>query len=620
MTAPRRLLVAAVVAARRARRRRAGARRRHSAAGRPRRRSALAGHCETAARCGRQGLRWRPGALPAGDRLLSFEVAYVWRSCARPPAGGARSPPARGRRRSRPGATSSRTPTPAAGSSSSRRRPRSSRPTRRRSRSGSCARLGSVTTAGTVARLPARPGACDGVRERPAAAEHRLGEERFAVSAPHFNAADGRPRFATASTGAPGRTCRPGRVVATGRLGLGSHRIAVRASNSAGTTTRRFALEGRAPPRRARRVPGDVLVPPHLDSTGHPMRWDWQIGRVAPLERTGAGAVDLYDIDGFLTTRGPGAGAPHDAGRRARCRTRGPPATSTWPGRTTGRTAPRRRAASRPARSARSTTATRRSGGSTCAACPRSCRARRADRACAPERGSTRSRSTTSTASTRRRRRGFSSRGATSRTSSPVSYNRIHRARHDRPVEELGPPRLVGPPLHRRRGRRGVLPVRRVLLRPARREPAVRVRVHRPWRGASMRLRLPPPHSASGWGRPSTARTGSCAARGRRAVRAIGSRPTATGCMRRQTGSRPSSSTSTSTARSSGRARPDADRPPSRAGTARICVVVLPQSGGTRTGLSRSPDGLRPPEEWPSSPTGRRSACVCVTTPAGSSS
>ena len=33
------------------------------------------------------------------------------------------------------------------------------------------------------------------------------------------------------------------------------------------------------------------------------MRWDWQIGRVAPLERTGAGAVDLYDIDGFLTTR-----------------------------------------------------------------------------------------------------------------------------------------------------------------------------------------------------------------------------------------------------------------------------------------------------------------------------
>ena len=32
------------------------------------------------------------------------------------------------------------------------------------------------------------------------------------------------------------------------------------------------------------------------------MRWDWQIGRVTPLQRTGA-AVDIYDIDGFLTTR-----------------------------------------------------------------------------------------------------------------------------------------------------------------------------------------------------------------------------------------------------------------------------------------------------------------------------
>ncbi len=33
------------------------------------------------------------------------------------------------------------------------------------------------------------------------------------------------------------------------------------------------------------------------------MRWDWQIGRVTPLQRTGRRAVDIYDIDGFLTTR-----------------------------------------------------------------------------------------------------------------------------------------------------------------------------------------------------------------------------------------------------------------------------------------------------------------------------
>ena len=33
------------------------------------------------------------------------------------------------------------------------------------------------------------------------------------------------------------------------------------------------------------------------------MRWDWQIGRVTPLQRTGRNAVDIYDIDGFLTAR-----------------------------------------------------------------------------------------------------------------------------------------------------------------------------------------------------------------------------------------------------------------------------------------------------------------------------
>jgi len=32
------------------------------------------------------------------------------------------------------------------------------------------------------------------------------------------------------------------------------------------------------------------------------MRWDWQIGRTVPLQRTGRSAVDIYDIDGFLTT------------------------------------------------------------------------------------------------------------------------------------------------------------------------------------------------------------------------------------------------------------------------------------------------------------------------------
>jgi len=33
------------------------------------------------------------------------------------------------------------------------------------------------------------------------------------------------------------------------------------------------------------------------------MRWDWQIGRTFPRQRTGRRAVDIYDVDGFLTTR-----------------------------------------------------------------------------------------------------------------------------------------------------------------------------------------------------------------------------------------------------------------------------------------------------------------------------
>ena len=67
------------------------------------------------------------------------------------------------------------------------------------------------------------------------------------------------------------------------------------------------------------------------------MRWDWQIGRVTPLQRTGARAVDIYDIDGFLTTR-PEVRQIHTTWQAPRWRTRRPFATSIWPGRTTGRT------------------------------------------------------------------------------------------------------------------------------------------------------------------------------------------------------------------------------------------------------------------------------------------
>ena len=33
------------------------------------------------------GLSWRPGPLPRGDRLLTFEVGYAWQACTAPAAG-----------------------------------------------------------------------------------------------------------------------------------------------------------------------------------------------------------------------------------------------------------------------------------------------------------------------------------------------------------------------------------------------------------------------------------------------------------------------------------------------------------------------------------------------------
>ena len=91
----------------------------------------------------------------------------------------------------------------------------------------------------------------------------------------------------------------------TGTLGVGKHWVTIRTQNTAGTTERAFAWRVTPLPAPVPCIPragGTCFYPPHLDDTGRPMRWDWQIGRVAPLERTGVHAVDLYDVDGFLTT------------------------------------------------------------------------------------------------------------------------------------------------------------------------------------------------------------------------------------------------------------------------------------------------------------------------------
>jgi hypothetical protein len=124
--------------------------------------------------------------------------------------------------------------------------------------------------------------------------------ERFQVAAPHFNAADGTPVVRFRVDARRWQRLPKGGVFTTGTLGLGSHRVRVRVRNRAGATARSFSW--RVVPLPRPRPCGDCWHPPHLDRTGHPMRWDWQIGRVTPLERTGARAVDIYDIDGFLTT------------------------------------------------------------------------------------------------------------------------------------------------------------------------------------------------------------------------------------------------------------------------------------------------------------------------------
>jgi hypothetical protein len=100
---------------------------------------------------------------------------------------------------------------------------------------------------------------------------------------------------------------RPAKYIAdTGQLSVGSHTIAIRGSNSNGTSAPiSFTWNVVAMPAAIGCQGSSCWHPPHLDSTGLPMRWDWQIQVDAthPLtQRTGAAAVDMYDIDGFNTT------------------------------------------------------------------------------------------------------------------------------------------------------------------------------------------------------------------------------------------------------------------------------------------------------------------------------
>ncbi len=247
-----------------------------------------------------RGLRWRPGSLPAGDRLLSFEVGYSWRSChAGTCVAGADStatPFAAQRyivghadagRRLRVAVTATEVVQTAASNFTFK----VLRVTRR------------VTTPGLVAAYPGgrRPVSefVNGLPERTTGSP----QEYFQLDPAHFRSADGpvvrRYRIdhrAWQPVPAHG-------VFFTGRLRPGRHLVRVLTSDRAGRSTLSFGWRVTALPAPLA-CRGTCWYPPHLNKAGHPMRWDWQIGRTFPLKRTGRRSVDIYDIDGFLTTRG----------------------------------------------------------------------------------------------------------------------------------------------------------------------------------------------------------------------------------------------------------------------------------------------------------------------------
>lgn len=124
-------------------------------------------------------------------------------------------------------------------------------------------------------------------------AETASTRERFDLSPPHANRADGRVTVACTIDRRPfSRACGRSLSYLTPDLRLGRHTVRVRVSNAAGTqvTSYSWKVVPLPPPTPCR----SCFKPPHLDSTGHPMSWDWQLqGRLVFRK------VDMFDIDGF---------------------------------------------------------------------------------------------------------------------------------------------------------------------------------------------------------------------------------------------------------------------------------------------------------------------------------
>jgi hypothetical protein len=258
------------------------------------------------------GLSWSKPRLPRGMTMLSFEVAYTWQSCA---ASG---------KDCKAAADSTATPFAArayvVGHADTGRRLRvtetvsevvqtqastfSFQVVRR-----SVSRLAIVAIHAYPRGKAPASAFVNGTPERLTSSA----EEYFQVSAPHENLADGPAKQWYRIGQGPWRPMPARRVFYTGTLRVGPQQVAVRTANRAGMTVITFGwrvIPLPAPvacalsPTSARVASrsGGCWYPQHRASNGKPMRWDWQIGRVTPLERTGSSAVDIYDIDGFLTT------------------------------------------------------------------------------------------------------------------------------------------------------------------------------------------------------------------------------------------------------------------------------------------------------------------------------
>jgi hypothetical protein len=265
-------------------------------------RLSITGHVRDGGVVRAAGLYWRPGLLPRSQKLLSFEVAYAWRACAATCVTAADS-----------------TATPFAASRYVVGHGDTGRRLEVTETATEVVETDPATFAFSVVHASASyttPGPVRGYRAgRPPATQFVNGTperqtasdaEYFQVSPPHFAAADRTPVQQYQVDGSAWRKLPPSRIFYTGLLAVGGHRVAVRTTNAAGTSEISFNWRVVAMPASVTcKPPHDQACwyPPHLNSAGKPMRWDWQIGRVTPLQRTGKRAVDIYDVDGFLTTR-----------------------------------------------------------------------------------------------------------------------------------------------------------------------------------------------------------------------------------------------------------------------------------------------------------------------------